>query len=64
MIIEILNLLDIIKGEKLISSFALIEMISKLPIKYINITKQKNQNLLKIKSLIFKDFLDITKKKF
>ena len=41
MITEILNLLDIIKSEKLISSIALKDMIPKLPLKYINITKYK-----------------------
>ena len=38
---EILNLLDIVKSEKLISSIALKDNISKLPLKYINITKYK-----------------------
>ena len=45
---EILNLLDIVKSEKLISSIALKDNISKLPLKYINITKYKiNDEMIK-----------------
>jgi len=45
---EILNLLDIVKSEKLISSIALRDNISKLPMKYINITKYKiNDEIIK-----------------
>ena len=62
MIIEILNLLDIIKGEKLISSFALIEMISKLPLKYINITKYKiNDEIIEYLSKTTKKYHQINK---
>ena len=39
--IEILNLLDLIKGEKLISSLELRNNISKYPLKYLKITKYK-----------------------
>ena len=39
--IEKLNLLDIVKGEKLISSSELINKISKLPLNYLKITKFK-----------------------
>ena len=62
MIIEILNLLDIIKGEKLISSFSLIEMISKLPLKYINITKYKiNDEIIEYLSKTTKKYHQINK---
>ena len=48
---EILNLLDIVKSEKLISSIVLKDNISKLPLKYINITKYKiNPEIIKILS--------------
>ena len=47
-IIEILNLLDLIKSEKLISSVTIKDMIPKLPLKYINITKYKiNDEIIK-----------------
>ena len=43
MTIEILNLLDLTKSEKLISSITFIDMISKLPLKYM---KVKNIELM------------------
>ena len=42
--IEILNLLDLVISEKLISSFELRNKISTLPLKYLNITKYKINN--------------------
>ena len=46
--IELLNLLDLIKSEKLISSVELKNNISNLPLKYLKITKYKiNGNIIK-----------------
>ena len=43
-IIDILNILDLVKSEKLISSLELQKMISKLPLKYLKIIKYKINN--------------------
>ena len=46
MTIEILNLLDLTKSEKLISSITFIDMISKLPLKYMKLTKYRINGVL------------------
>ena len=62
MIIEILNLLDLIKSEKLISSITFKDMISKLPLKYINITKyQINDKIIKNLSKKIEEYHQINK---
>ena len=62
MIIEILNLLDLIKSEKLISCIKLKEMIPKLPMKYINITKYKiNVEIIKNLSDKIEEYNQINK---
>ena len=62
MIPEILNLLNLIKSEKLISSIKLKEMIPKLPLKYINITKYKiNDEIIKNLSDKIDEYYQINK---
>ena len=55
--IEILNLLDLIKSEKLISSLELRNNISKLPLKYLKITKYKiNEEIINDLSNKFNEY--------
>ena len=63
-IAEILNLLDIVKSEKLICSLELKNMITKLPLKYLKIIKYKiDNNFIKNLSNKFEEYRKKWKKK-